>query len=77
MTKRGAHVYCILTRNATNFITQQTMETLTGNPAVVDMFARPDKWEVEHIALAKRADVFPCCTGERKFHRQGCIRCGG
>lgn len=67
MTKRGAHVYCILTRNATNFITQQTMETLTGNPAVVDMFARPDKWEVEHIALAKRADVFLVAPASANF----------
>lgn len=67
MTKRGAYVYCILTRNATNFITQQTMETLTGNPAVVDMFARPDKWEVEHIALAKRADVFLVAPASANF----------
>lgn len=67
MTKCGAHVYCILTRNATNFITQQTMETLTGNPAVVDMFARPDKWEVEHIALAKRADVFLVAPASANF----------
>ena len=67
MTKRGAHVYCNLTRNATNFITQQTMETLTGNPAVVDMFARPDKWEVEHIALAKRADVFLVAPASANF----------
>ena len=67
MTKRGAHVYCILTRNATNFITQQTMETLTGNPAVVDMFARLDKWEVEHIALAKRADVFLVAPASANF----------
>ena len=67
MTKRGAHVYCILTRNATNFITQQTMETLTGNPAVVDMFARPDKWEVEHIALAKLADVFLVAPASANF----------
>ena len=74
MTKRGAHVYCILTRNATNFITQQTMETLTGNPAVVDMFARPDSGT--HRARQTGRCV-PCCTSERKFHRQGRIRRGG
>lgn len=67
MTKKGAHVYCILTKNALNFITQQTMETLTGNPAVVDMFARPDKWEVEHISLAKRADVFLVAPASANF----------
>lgn len=67
LTKKGAHVYCILTKNALNFITQQTMETLTGNPAVVDMFARPDKWEVEHISLAKRADVFLVAPASANF----------
>ena len=67
LTKKGAHVYCILTKNALNFITQQTMETLTGNPAVVDMFARPVKWEVEHISLAKRADVFLVAPASENF----------
>ena len=67
LTKKGAHVYCILTKNALNFITQQTMETLTGNPAVVDMFARPVKWEVEHISLAKRADVFLVAPASANF----------
>ena len=67
LTKKGAHVYCILTKNALNFITQQTMETLTGNPAVVDMFARPDKWEVEHISLAKRAVVFLVAPASANF----------
>ena len=67
LTKMGAHVYCIMTRNALNFITQQTMETMSGNPVVVDMFARPDKWEVEHIALAKRADVFLVAPASAHF----------
>ena len=67
LTKRGAAVYCILTRNALNFITRKTMETLTGNPAVVDMFERPSQWEVEHIALAKRADVFLVAPASANF----------
>lgn len=67
LTKQGAHVYCILTKNALNFITQQTMETMSGNPVVVDMFARPDKWEVEHISLAQRADVFLVAPASANF----------
>ena len=62
LTKRGAAVYCILTRN-----TRKTMETVTGNPAVVDMFERPSQWEVEHIALAKRADVFLVAPASANF----------
>lgn len=67
LTKLGANVYCILTQNALNFITQQTMETMSGNPVVVDMFARPDKWEVEHISLAQRADVFLVAPASANF----------
>ncbi len=67
MTKLGARVYCIMTKNALNFITRQTMETMSGNPVVVDMFERPDKWEVEHIALAKRADVFLVAPASANF----------
>jgi len=67
LTKKGAHVYCIMTRNACNFITQQTMETMSGNPVVVELFARPDKWEVEHISLAQRADVFLVVPASANF----------
>ncbi len=67
LTKRGARVHCILTKNATHFITRQTMETLTGCPAVVDMFERPATMEVEHIALAKQADVFLVAPASANF----------
>ena len=58
LRKRGANVHVILTEHATRFITPLTMETVSANPAVTDLFARPATWEVEHIALAKRAEVF-------------------
>ena len=58
LRKRGANVHVILTEHATHFITPLTMETVSANPAVTDLFARPATWEVEHIALAKRAEVF-------------------
>lgn len=58
LRKLGANVHVIMTRNATQFITPLTMETMSNNPVVTDTFERPATWEVEHIALAKRAELF-------------------
>lgn len=58
LVKMNADVVCVMTKNATEFITPLTIETLTRNPVVKDMFERPATWEVEHIALARRADLF-------------------
>ena len=58
LRKMGADVYVIMTRSATEFVQPLTFETLSNHPVVTDTFARPETWEVEHIALAKRADVF-------------------
>ena len=46
-----------MTQNATNFINPITFETLTGNKCLVDTFDRNFQYSVEHVALAKRADV--------------------
>ena len=58
LRKQGANVHVIMTENARQFITPLTLETLSGNPVVYHTFERPATWEVEHIALAKRAEVF-------------------
>lgn len=58
LRKTGAQVYVIMTKNACQFVAPLTFETLSNHPVVTDTFARPDTWEVEHVALAKRADVF-------------------
>ena len=58
LRKKGADVFVIMTKSATEFITPLTLEVLSGNRVVVDMFSRDFTWEVEHISLAKRADVF-------------------
>ncbi len=58
LRKRGALVHVVMTRNATQFVTPLTFETLSNHPAVTDTFARPETWEVEHVALAKAADLF-------------------
>ncbi|MBE5769143.1 MAG: bifunctional phosphopantothenoylcysteine decarboxylase/phosphopantothenate--cysteine ligase CoaBC [Clostridiales bacterium] len=58
LRKLGASVHVIMTQNATEFVQPLTFETLSNHPVVTDTFARPETWEVEHIALAKRADLF-------------------
>lgn len=58
LMKRHADVHVIMTANAVNFINPITFESLTGNKCLVDTFDRNFQFQVEHIALAKRADVF-------------------
>lgn len=58
LKKLGATVCVIMTKNATEFVAPLTFETLSNQPCVVDTFARPERWEVEHVSLAKRADLF-------------------
>lgn len=58
LKKQHANVEVIMTENATNFITPVTFETLTGTKCLVDTFDRNFEFHVEHIALAKKADVF-------------------
>lgn len=58
LQKQGIDVYVVMTKNACQFVAPLTFETLSGHPVAVDTFERPATWEVEHIALAKRADLF-------------------
>ena len=58
LVKKHADVHVIMTRNAVNFINPITFETLTGNKCLVDTFDRNFQFNVEHVSLAKRADVF-------------------
>ena len=58
LQKQGMDVYVVMTKNASRFVAPLTFETLSGHPVAVDTFERPATWEVEHIALAKRADLF-------------------
>ena len=58
LQKRGIDVFVVMTQNACRFVAPLTFETLSGHPVAVDTFDRPQMWEVEHIALAKRADLF-------------------
>ena len=58
LQKQGIDVFVVMTKNACRFVAPLTFETLSGHPVAVDTFERPATWEVEHIALAKRADLF-------------------
>ncbi len=58
LKKAGTEVHVIMTENAVKLAAPLTFQTLSGNPVVVDTFAPPVAFEVEHIALAQKADVF-------------------
>lgn len=58
LVKLHADVHVIMTKNATNFINPITFETLTNNKCLVETFDRNFEFNVEHVALAKRADIF-------------------
>lgn len=58
LKKLNAEITIIMTENASKFVTPLTFRSLSLNEVVVDMFAPPTKWEVEHIAIAQRADLF-------------------
>ena len=57
LVKQGAEVRVLMTENAANFITPITFESLTGNKCIIDTFDRNFEFSVEHVALAKKADV--------------------
>ena len=63
LVKLNADVHVIMTQNATKFITPMTFETLTNNKCIVDTFDRNFNFDVKHVSLAKRGDLFmvaPC-----------------
>ena len=57
LKKQQADVHVLMTRNATNFINPITFETLTGTKCLVDTFDRNFQFQVEHVSIAKKADV--------------------
>ena len=57
LKKLHADVHVLMTQNATNFINPITFESLTGNKCLVDTFDRNFQFQVEHVSIAKKADV--------------------
>ena len=63
LKKLGYNVKVVMTKNATEFVMPLTFETLSNNEVITDMFAEKKRYDVEHISLAKEADLFliaPC-----------------
>jgi phosphopantothenoylcysteine decarboxylase/phosphopantothenate--cysteine ligase len=58
LKKAGHTVYVIMTKAATEFVTPLTFREISGNPVVADMWEEPKTWNVQHIALASRANLF-------------------
>ena len=58
LKKLGVNVDVIVTKNAREFVAPLTFETISQNPVTTDTFRRERTWEVEHIALARKADLF-------------------
>ncbi|MDF2878913.1 MAG: coaBC [Clostridia bacterium] len=58
LRKQEIETHVILTQNASEFVTPLSFEALSNNEVVTDTFKRTKSWEVEHIALAKKADLF-------------------
>ena len=58
LKKIGVNIHVIMTKSATEFVTPLSFQSLSQNYVVCDMFEEPKTWDVEHISLAKKADVF-------------------
>lgn len=58
LKKLGANVYVVMTDSAQKFVTPLTFQSISQNYVVSDMFESPKTWDIEHIALAKKADLF-------------------
>ena len=57
LKKKGIEVKVIMTKSATEFVTPLSFQSLSENPVVIDMFDEPKAWEIQHISLAKWADL--------------------
>ena len=57
LVKKGVNVHVLMTKNGAQFITPVTFETLTGNRCLIDTFDRNFEFQVEHVSLAKQADL--------------------
>jgi len=67
LVKAGADVHVIMTESSTKFVTPLTFQSITGNQVHSDMFEKPKEWNVEHISLAKMADVFLIAPATANF----------
>ncbi|HAT4109230.1 bifunctional phosphopantothenoylcysteine decarboxylase/phosphopantothenate--cysteine ligase CoaBC [Clostridium perfringens] len=57
LRKKDVEVHVIMTKSATEFVTPLSFQSLSQNMVITDMFAEPKAWEIQHISLAKKADL--------------------
>ncbi len=67
LVKSGARVKVIMTKSAAEFIKPLSFQSLSKNPVTQDMFDEPKSWEIQHISLAKEADVFAVVPATANF----------
>jgi phosphopantothenoylcysteine decarboxylase / phosphopantothenate---cysteine ligase len=67
LKKLNADVNVVMTENATKFVTPLTFQSISHNPVFIDMFSEPKKWNIEHIALAQKADIFVIAPATASF----------
>ena len=67
LVKKGFEVHVIMTKNATEFIQPLTFQTLSQNKVIGDMFDKVDKWDTEHISIAKKTDLFVIVPATANF----------
>ncbi|MEG1772028.1 MAG: bifunctional phosphopantothenoylcysteine decarboxylase/phosphopantothenate--cysteine ligase CoaBC [Clostridia bacterium] len=67
LKKAGCNVRCILTKAGAEFITPLSLESLAQSPVVTDMFSRENPYEIEHISLARAADIFVIAPATANF----------
>ena len=58
LVKKGYDVHVLMTKNALEFVSALTFETISGNAVITDTFERSEEYDVKHISLAKKADMF-------------------
>ncbi|MDR5586947.1 MULTISPECIES: bifunctional phosphopantothenoylcysteine decarboxylase/phosphopantothenate--cysteine ligase CoaBC [Clostridium] len=58
LRKQDVEVRVIMTKSATEFVTPLSFQSLSQNMVIYDMFSEPKAWEIQHISLAEKADVF-------------------
>lgn len=58
LVKKGYDVYVVMTSSAQEFVAPLTFRTLSGNPVLTDMFEEPKTWNVQHVSLGEKADLF-------------------
>mgnify|MGYP000948675847 FL=1 len=58
LIKLNINVQVVMTKSAQEFVRPLVFQSLTNQPVVTDMFERPSTWDIEHISIAQKADLF-------------------